>query len=137
MLSLASRTASYSARTSLVKIARMDQTAKHKSLAADAFSELFERLQNVDGAKLSFVQLRRLQDQLIRASNVIEREVTMRAAEDASGDNRLTRQICHCVQPLGRHKARFAVSNKHVTVGDSGLAFEHNQASLLTLNPAG
>ena len=49
MLSLASRTASYSARTSLVKIARMDQTAKHKSLAADAFSELFERLQNVDG----------------------------------------------------------------------------------------
>jgi hypothetical protein len=115
----------------------MDQTAKHNSLAADAFSELFERLQNVGGAKLSFVQLRRLQDQLIRTSNVIEREVTMRAAEDASGDNRLTRQICHCVQPLGRHKARFAVSNKHVTVGGSGLAFEHNQASLLTLNPAG
>jgi hypothetical protein len=64
----------------------MDQTAKHKNLADDSFAELFERLQNVDAAKLSFVQLRRLQDRLMHASDAIEREVTMRAAENASGD---------------------------------------------------
>ena len=64
----------------------MSETAQHKIDGQDSSLEAIEALSALDLKQLSFVQLKRLQKILERASDDIQAESRRRADTDSSGD---------------------------------------------------
>jgi hypothetical protein len=64
----------------------MSETAKHETLDKDPSAGIVDRLDSLDLATLSFVQLKRLQHALQRASTDVDKESVRRSEEDDDGD---------------------------------------------------
>lgn len=64
----------------------MSETAKHGTLDPDPSTGVIDSLEKLNLATLSFVQLRRLHNVLLKASSKVEMESERRAEEDNSGD---------------------------------------------------
>jgi len=64
----------------------MSETAKHETLDKDPSAGIVDRLDSLDLATLSFVQLKRLHNALQQASNDVDKESARRSEEDSDGD---------------------------------------------------
>ncbi len=64
----------------------MNETAKHETLNSDPSADVARRLEQLDLAALSFIQLKRFQSALRQAMAEVDQESGRRSAEDNSGD---------------------------------------------------